>query len=377
MFFGFGELAQYFMKELEEIVDLQNNGGVSKQLGFKLGDGRRVIVHSGTFQNIISLENLFLSWREFSKGKRSKIDVQEFELCLEDNIFAIYEELRSGAKRRIEYEQFYITDPKPRIINKTSVAERLIHQAIYLILMPIFDQTFIFDSYSCRKDKGTHKAFERLAEIARCQSKNYFGSCWALKCDIKKFFHSIDHEILIKLLSRRVADKKLMDLLTEIIKSFEYSQGRGMPLGNLTSQLFANIYMDPLDKFVKHKLKAKYYLRYADDFMILADNREVLQDYLREIESFLADRLKLSLHPDKITFRKLNWGLDFVGYVAYPKFNLPRRKTVQRMFTKLEKIQEVNPEKLDESLKSYLGYLKHVNAKSLSKKLNNRFSRKV
>lgn len=361
------------MKEFEEVVDLQNNGGVPEQLGLELITDRRIIVHDGTFQKIISLSNLFTAWEGFKSGKRSRADVLEFELHLEDNIFAIYEELKSGSKRQIKYEQFHITDPKPRIINKASVSERIVHQAIYQVLMPIFDKTFIFDSYSCRREKGTHKAFKRLVELARKQSKNYSSSCWALKCDIRKFFHSIDHGILIDLLSKRIADEKLLNLLTEIIESFESSPGKGMPLGNLTSQLFANIYMDPLDKFVKHKLKAKYYLRYADDFMFLADNREVLEKYLLQIEVFLNERLNLSLHPDKSIFRKLNWGLDFVGYVAYPKFNLPRKKTVRRMFAKLEKTQEAKPEMVDESLQSYLGYLKHAEAKSLSEKLRNRF----
>ena len=143
----------------------------------------------------------------------------------------------------------------------------------------------------------------------------------------------------------------------------------GASLGNLTSQLFANVYLDPLDKFVKHKLKAKYYLRYADDFIILAESRDILQIYLTEVEKFLIDKLKLSLHPDKITFRKLSWGLDFVGYVAHPKFNLPRKKTIERMFIRLEKIQENNPDELNESLQSYLGYLSCVNSHKIRDRL--------
>jgi len=361
------------VKELEEIIDLQNNRGVPEQLGLKLITGRRIIVHDGTFREIISTENLFTAWEEFKSGKRSREDVLEFELHLEDNIFAIYEELKSECKRQIRYEQFHITDPKPRIINKASVSERIVHQAIYQVLMPIFDKTFIFDSYSCRKEKGTHKGFKRLVELARKQSKNYSSPCWALKCDIRKFFHSIDHKILIELLSHRIADEKLMKLLTEIIESFAVSPGKGMPLGNLTSQLFANIYLDPMDKFVKHKLKARYYLRYADDFMFLADNRDVLEVNLADVGLFLNERLKLSLHPNKCIFRKLNWGLDFVGYVTHPKFNLPRKKTVQRMFAKLEKIQANHPDKLNESLQSYLGYLKHVNSRELSMEVLVRF----
>lgn len=357
------------MKDFEKVVHLQDNGGISEQLGLELIDGRCIITHDDFFENIVSLENLFLAWAEFKRGKRSKADVQEFEFRIEDNIFAIYEELKSGTKRQIKYEQFHITDPKPRIINKTSIAERVIHQAIYRVLMPLFDKTFIFDSYSCRKLKGTHKAFERLAITARKQSKNYSGSCRALKCDIRKFFHSIDHKILIHLLSKRIANQKLMNLLTEIVESFEYLPGKGMPLGNLTSQLFANVYLDPLDKFVKHKLKAKYYLRYADDFMILTESKDVLQGYLTAIDKFLSDKLKLSLHPDKISFRKLNWGLDFVGYVAHPKFNLPRKKTVKRMFSKLEKIRANNPNKFHKSMQSYLGYLRYANSHALASRL--------
>ena len=299
--------------------------------------------------------------------------MREFEFRLEDNIFAIFNELHSENKRQITYKQFHITDPKPRIINKTSVAERLIHHAIYRVLMPIFDKTFIFDSYSCRKQKGTHKAFRRLVSMARKQSRNYSRPCWALKCDIRKFFHSIDHKILIELLSQRISDERLMNLLKEIIKSFEYSPCKGMPLGNLTSQLFANTYLYPLDKFVKHKLKAKYYLRYADDFIILGDNKTIVKNHLQKIEKFLNNNLKLSFHADKIILRKLNWGLDFVGYVAYPKFNLPRKKTVKRMFAKLKEMRAGKREKLYESLQSYLGYLKHVNAGRLSKNLKQKY----
>lgn len=292
------------------------------------------------------------------------------------NVLALHNDLINSTYRHASYEKFNITDPKPRIIHKAIVRDRLLHHAIYRILYPLFDRTFIFDSYSCRKEKGTHRGFKRLVELARKQSRNYSSSCRALKCDIRKFFHSIDHKILIELLSQRIADEKLMKLLTEIIKSFESSPGKGMPLGNLTSQLFANIYMDPLDKFVKHKMKAKYYLRYADDFMFLSENQETLRKHLKLIDAFLADRLKLSLHPDKCIFRKLNWGLDFVGYVSHPKFNLPRKTTVKRMFTHLKETKELKPDKLKASLQSYLGYLKHVDAKMLSGKLISRFGKK-
>jgi len=305
------------------------------------------------------------------------------------NVLNLHNDLIKFTYRHANYECFNVCDPKPRIIHKAIVRDRLLHHAIYRVLMPIFDKTFIFDCYSCRKLKGTHRAFQRLTIMARKQSKNYSKTCWALRCDIRKFFHSIDHKILISLLSKRINDEQLINLLREIIESFavcgdlraerksasnaNLNNKKGMPLGNLTSQLFANIYLDPLDKFIKHKLKAKYYLRYADDFMLLADDPKILHDCLLKIDSFLSNKLKLSLHPNKITFRKLSWGLDFVGYVAHPKFNLPRKKTIKRIFAKLEKIQESNPEKLNESLQSHLGFLKHVDARLLSQNLNNWF----
>lgn len=306
-------------------------------------------------------------------GKRKRKDVARFSLNLTENLFDLHLSLKNKTYRHGGYVVFKVNDPKSRKIHKASVRDRLIHHAICRVLTLLFDKTFIFDCYSCRKGKGTHKAFARLVLMARKQCRNYTRTCWALKCDIRKFFHSVDHQILLELLAKRIDDEKLITLLEEIIRSFETLPSKGMPLGNLTSQLFANVYLDPLDKFIKHKLKAKYYLRYADDFMILADSKVVLQNYLVEIEKFLNEKLKLSLHPDKVTFRKLAWGLDFVGYVAHPKFNLPRKKTVERMFTELEKIRSTNPDKLNESLQSYLGYLKHVNSKAIMDRLRERF----
>ena len=168
----------------------------------------------------------------------------------------------------------------------------------------MFDRTFIYDSYSCRNNKGTHGAFKRVVQLSRQVSKNYTNSCWALKLDIRKFFDSVDHEILMNLLKARIADEQLLQLLQNIVSSFEFKLGKGIPLGNLTSQLFANIYLDPLDKFVKHQLRAKYYLRYADDFMLSDTNPDRLLGYLIEINRFLRDNLGLTLHPNKIILRK-------------------------------------------------------------------------
>lgn len=328
----------------------------------------KIIIHDGIFTDIVSLENLFVAWSAYRKGKRNRRDVQKFEFRLEDNIFQLHDELISGRYKPSSYHQFRITDPKSRIISKALVRDRLLHQAIYQTLYPAFDETFVFDSYSCRDEKGTHKAFQRLVTMTRKVSRNYTEPCWAIKMDIKKFFDSVDHEILLELLSKRIADQRLLGLLEQIVRSFEFSQGKGMPLGNLTSQLFANVYMDPLDKFVKQIIIAKYYLRYADDFIILSPDQHELLGYLVEINIFLKGELKLNLHPNKVFLRKLSQGIDFVGYVALPHYRLPRRKTANRM---LKKLKTAEAPEIEKTLPSYLGHIHHANSYNLSQKIMN------
>ncbi len=163
---------------------------------------------------------MFESWREFRKGKRGKSDVQEFERNLEDNLFELHRELKNKTYRHSNYTSFYITDLKSRHIHKACVKDRIVHHAVYRILYPIFDKSFVYDSYSCRLNKGTHKAVDRLENFARKVSKNYIGECWALKCDIKKFFDSVDHMILFELIKKKISDKDTLDLLWNIVSRF-------------------------------------------------------------------------------------------------------------------------------------------------------------
>jgi len=179
------------------------------------------------FESIVSINNLFAAWREFRRGKRKKRDVQEFERDLEDNIFQLHEELAGGAYRHGSYHRFHVFDPKHRIIHKASVRDRLVHHAAYRVLYPIFDRSFIDDSYSCRLGKGTHAAVDRLEQFARKCSHNYTRPCYALKLDIKKFFDSVDHEILLSLLKQKIACPKTNDLLAEIVQSFSKSKTFG------------------------------------------------------------------------------------------------------------------------------------------------------
>ncbi len=327
------------------------------------------------FEKIISVENLLLAWKEFLRGKRNKKDVQEFQLHLMDNILSLHQDLKSKTYLHGGYYAFNISDPKPRNIHKASVQDRLLHHAIYRILYPYFDKKFIHDSYSCRIEKGTHKAINRFRDFFRKVSKNNTKTCWVLKCDIRKFFANIDHEILKEILGKYIKDKEILWLLSQVINSFSCAKHiyamadickSGLPLGNLTSQLLVNIYMNEFDQFMKRELKVKYYIRYADDFMILSDNINYLEDLSQEISSFLEKKLKLQLHSDKVFIKTITSGVDFLGWVHFPKHRVLRTTTKRKMLRNLEN----NPKQ--ETIQSYLGMLKHGNTNKLAKEVQNK-----
>jgi len=308
-------------------------------------------IHNDVFDQIISLDNLFLAWREFKRGKTKKLEVQEFELSGEDNLFRLRHELKTKTYQHSDYTAFYVKDPKLRHIHKADVRDRVLHHAIFRVLYPIFDKHFIHDSYSCRLDKGTHKAVDNLEKYCRKLSQNNQLNIFTLKCDVRKFFDSIDQNILLKIIKNEVEDENAIWLIQKIIVSFEKSKDKGLPLGNVTSQLFSNIYLNELDQFVKHKLKIKYYVRYCDDFIVLSSEKNGLIELAETINSFLGNNLGLSLHPGKIVIRKWRQGIDFLGYVTMPYRRVLRTKTKNRIFTKIN----------DKNIQSYLGILKHCN----------------
>lgn len=314
------------------------------------------------FEDVIRVENLLLAWKEFLRGKRRKPDVAEFSLRLMDNIFALHRDLVKRVYHHGGYHAFNISDPKPRNIHKASVRDRLLHHAMYRILYPFFDRTFIADSYSCRLHKGTHKALNRFRAFAYRVSQNHTRTAWVLKCDIQKFFANIDHEVLIRILSRYIPDPDIIVLIQEIVESFSSTRpGIGLPLGNLTSQLFVNVYMNEFDQFAKHTLKAKYYIRYADDFVILQENRTGLEELIPSISDFLYDTLRLKLHPDKIFIKALASGVDFLGWVHFPDHRVLRTATKRRM------IKRVRTNPTSATINSYLGLLGHGNCHTLRK----------
>ena len=328
------------------------------------------------YEDIISAENLLAAWKEFSADKRKKRDVQIFSRHLMDNIFSLHRELADGSYRHGGYHAFKIYDPKPREIHKATVRDRLVHHAIHRILYPFFDRTFIADSYSCRLTKGTHRAMNRFRAFFRKASRNDTRTSWVLKCDIRKFFASVDHEILLGILAQYIPDARILALLQEVIGSFSspkttamrpHSSQAGLPLGNLTSQLFANIYMNELDQFVKHRLKMRHYVRYADDFVMLSDDRKLLESFVPHIAEFLHFRLKLELHPSKVSIATIASGVDFLGWVHFPDHRVLRTSTKRRIFARIAR----NPK--EEVIVSYLGLLGHGNGEKLKERIKENF----
>lgn len=341
-----------------------------------LGGGRFKAVFAHTYNDITSVENLLDAWKEFRRGKREKKDVQEFQADLMHNILLLHEELRARVYKHGGYRHFRISDPKPRDIHKASVRDRLVHHALYRTLYPHFDNTFIADSYSCRIGKGTHRAMNCFRDHARVVSKNHTRTCWVLKCDIRKFFASIDHAVLKDILRGYILDEDILRLLSEVIESFHASHHdtptnssllgcrKGLPLGNLTSQLLVNIYMNEFDQFVKHGLKVKQYIRYADDFVILSVDRNRLRSVLPYMVGFLRERLKLEMHPNKVSIETLASGVDFLGWVHFPDHRVLRTATKRRMLRRTAGLEKDSP-----TGQSYLSLLSHGNARRLRRKV--------
>lgn len=321
----------------------------------RAGLGRVVLTHA--YNNIISVPNLLEAWREFLRGKRTRKDVMEFERDLMGNIIALHKELADKTYKHSPYVAFNISDPKPRNIHKAAVRDRLLHHALYRALYTFFDRTFVFTSYSCRRGKGTHKAVEKFRSFARKESHNHTRTVWVLKCDIRKFFASIDQSILASIIGQYIADENIVWLLSRVLESFSSgAQGIGLPLGNLTSQLLVNVYMNEFDQFVKHKLKAKYYVRYADDFIILSADKTRLETLLPQVQTFLGERLRLTLHPDKVSIRTIASGVDFLGWVHFPDHRVMRTATKRRVFRGIKKM-----EGKEGTVQSYLGLMSHGN----------------
>lgn len=337
---------------------------------------------------ICDFDNLLAAYGEARKGKRYRNEVLAFTHNLEASLVAIQEELREKTYRVGSYREFFVYEPKKRLIMALPFKDRVVQWAIYRVLNPPLDRRYISDTYACRVGYGAHKAADRLQYWLRdLDSKQ--GRIYALKMDVSKYFYRVDHDVLVGILRRLIADKDLLWLLETIIRCEHIKfgvdlddsgftgvrvPGVGMPIGNLTSQMFANLYLNELDQFVKHDLHVKRYMRYMDDSLILHRDKAYLREIKQEIQTFLAERLRLTLNG-KSCIRTIDQGIDWVGYRIWSTHKKLRKSTARKMRRRLKYLQraytwgEVGFEDVNASVQSYLGLLKHCNSYNLRRKL--------
>jgi retron-type reverse transcriptase len=333
-------------------------------------------------------------------------------LNFEDSLLKLERELKNKTYRPSRSICFIITDPKPREVFAADFRDRIVHHLLVGYLEPFWEKKFIHHSYSCRKDKGAHCAIKDLKRFLKQVSQNFSQPAYCLQADISAFFMSLKKNILFAMVTRHLKNPDLFWLTRQIIdydptKNFYYKgdpglynlipphkslfgvpAGQGLPIGNLTSQFFANIYLNELDQFVKHKLKIKYYLRYVDDLLLLHQNPEQLKIWHQQLNRFLKEKLKVEFHPQKTILQRIHKGINFVGFIVYPNHILIRNRTVRKFKNKLwlfdKKILSMGLEhpirlwtpelcqdfqKIFATINSYFGQLKHADTFCLRKHL--------
>ena len=305
--------------------------------------------HGNLWGQVVSFEALLHAAEEARRGKRFRPAVAAFHFNQERELWKLHEELTTKTYRPGAYRSFFIYEPKERQISAAPYRDRVVHHALTGVLEPIFEKTFIADSYACRKGKGTHAGVNRCQEFAR-------RFRYVLKADIQKFFPSLDHEICKELVARKIKDRDVLGLVGQIIDGsnpqedvWNYFPGddlftpgerrRGIPIGNQTSQFFANVYLDPLDHFVKDRLGITGYVRYVDDFLVFSDDKGHLAGVREQIRAFLI-RLRLVLHPKKCAILPVAAGIRFLGYRVFPTHRLLPKENVQRFRRRVRRMQE-------------------------------------
>jgi retron-type reverse transcriptase len=340
-----------------------------------------------TFKNLwhdfISFENFYLAARKAKKGKRYKQSALEFNAFQEENLLQLISELKEGAYRPGEYRIFKIFDPKERDICAAPYRDRVVHHALMNILEPLWEPSFYHHSYACRVGKGMHRALDTVQSYMKRNS-------YVLKCDIEKYFPSIDHDILLGIISRKINDKRLLQVIELIISSspqlsthagsavlgtiFASQRRAGLPIGNLPSQFFANLYLNELDIVVKQQLCQKYYIRFMDDFLLFGNSKERLVQLRKEIVRCVDD-LRLRLHPKKQEIFPLKNGIPFLGMLIKRDYRRIRRVNLQRFTKRMRRKQNeysvniITQTDLRQSLMAWLGYAAKANSQSLRNKL--------
>ncbi|MDP3917285.1 MAG: reverse transcriptase domain-containing protein [Nanoarchaeota archaeon] len=329
------------------------------------------------YLKIISLENLYFAYKKARKHKTKKEYVIEFEENLQENLIKLHEELEAKTYNPEPLKIFILRDPKTRKISKSAFRDRVVHHALIKVIEPIFDKSFIYDSCANRIGKGNLFALKRFNLFKRKVTCNLRKEAFCFKADIKHYFQEVNHKVLIKIIQRKIKDENANWLIKKILKNGSnkiqqksFSE-KGMPLGNLTSQFFANVYLNELDYFVKHRLKVKHYIRYVDDFVILHKSRQQLKILESKIKEFLIDKLMIELHPDKSRIISLSRGIDFVGFRTFYYHKLLRKRNIRSILNKVKeyKNKEINKDKILESFYGWNAYAKWADSFKLRKEV--------
>ena len=320
------------------------------------------------WEQVTSFENLHRAFYQVLRGKRGKPRAGDFFADLENNLFLLQKELRDHSYVPGDYHTFWVSEPKPRLISAAPMRDRVVHHALVDVIEPIFERRFFYHSYACRKDKGTHRALKKFVTWAR-------SSHYVLKMDIHKFFPTIDHEILKERIWRAIKDPEALRLCNLIIdhsndqeRVVQYFpeddlftpvfRRKGIPIGNLTSQFFANVYLDALDHYVKERLRIKRYLRYVDDFCIFHDDKGFLREIRCRVAEFLVD-LRQTLNEGKSRVRQAREGIEFLGFVVFPERLRLNQTAVRRQRRRIKRLQqeyaagEIDWPKVKESLQAW------------------------
>jgi retron-type reverse transcriptase len=345
----------------------------------------------GLQDEIFSYRNIYQCYLECRSKKRNTFNALRFEINAEENIAKLEHELKGHFYHPSRSILFAARKPKLREIFAADFRDRVVHHILVKELEKIWEPIFIHDSYACRLNKGTHKAVLRLQTFLRRITKNGHVRAYYLQLDVKDFFTSIDKNILFELLRKKIENPDVLWLTEKVIfwdcttsyfrrspetllsnipnnKSlFGKENRRGLPIGNLSSQFFANVVLNELDQFAKHTLKAHYYLRYVDDFVLLSQDREELLRWKEEIREFLM-KLHLQLHPRRQKLQPIFNGIDFLGYIIRPRYILVRRRVINNLKKKIKELRGI-PEKLKDSVASYCGHLKWANSHRLTQKI--------
>ena len=333
------------------------------------------------YPKVFCIRNLVLAWRKARKYKTKKDYVIEFEANLRENLLKLHEELKNETYFPSPLRTFVLRDPKTRVISKSAFRDRIVHHAIINVLEPIFEKIFIYDSCANRKGKGNLFALNRfdifkrkVSENGRLASErfdanNVRGYC--LKADIKHYFQEVNHEVLLNIIRRKIDDENAINLIRKILVNGQNKKGIGMPLGNLTSQFFANVYLNEFDYFIKHELKVRYYLRYVDDFVILHNSKAQLEEWKQKINEFLNNELKIELHPEKSKVIPLSKGIEFVGFRNFYYHRLLRKRNIKKIMLKIEDYNSgrVSYTKLAESFQGWNAYAKWADSFKLRKEI--------